>query len=362
VLLAVCLVQIQFQSLAVRAFQPTFIGSGRQSSKAKANTAAWSLDAVVTPVDEATGKQSVVGIVGRGYVPTLCAKLCALDGYKTWIVTPDEEIERIESLIYSDSQPEMNAQVKANLSLISASDTDALESLSTTTNAFMLAVDTDAVLTDDVIDFLLPNGGEDSDGNLKRIVGLSRNLNGKGLGFFVKASKLSANNEVWAGEDRLVKQYRGFEQTLQKKAKECGAEYTIVRAGTLKGGACGDETYSEDTDEDKLGNAYFPRYLSSKYYEYTKKDIVTWHLLFDCKVRGAVLAKGDVLEGPGARAVFTATSNDACPGDSSRCTMAEAMVKSLSQESAANIDFGVATAESRTPPTDREWSTLFNNL
>jgi len=94
----------------------------------------------------------------------------------------------------------------------------------------------------------------------------------------------------------------------------------------------------------------------------TKKDIITWQLLFDCNVRGVKLAKGDVLPGPGAKAVFTATGTDACPGDSSRGGVADAMVRSLSFENTANMDFGVATVEAREPPSDEEWKTLFGSL
>jgi len=316
------------------------------------------LQATVMPLDEASGSRSVVGVVGRGYLPTLCAKLSALEGYETWMVTPDEEKERIESLIFSDSQPEMTALIRSRLTLVSAGDTGQLERLSAVTNAFLLAVDTDTVLNQDVIDFIIPSGSS----NCKRIVAMTRNLNGKGMGFFVKASKLSANNEVWSADEALVMQYKQFEASIKEKANYCHAEYTLVRAGTLKGGACGDETYSEQTDLDKLGNSYFPRYLTSKFYEYTKKDIITWQLLFDCKVRGVVLKRGDVLEGPGIKAAFTATSNEVCPGDTSRCSMAEAMVRSLKFHSTANVDFGVATEESRTPPSDREWEQMLQNL
>ncbi len=74
----------------------------------------------------------------------------------------------------------------------------------------------------------------------------------------------------------------------------------------------------------------------------TKKDIVTWNLLFDCNVRGVVLSKGDVREGPGFKAVFTATGTDGgLPGDTSRCGMAESLVRSLAFEHLGNTDFGV---------------------
>ena len=173
-----------------------------------------------------------------------------------------------------------------------------------------------------------------------------RNLNGKGMGLLVKAAKMSANSEVWDGSTSSV--YEKFEENLKKKAAACGAQYTIARAGTLKGGACGEKEHNQ--------------FLTTKYYEMTKKDIVTWQLLFDCNVRGVKLAKGDVLPGPGGRAVFTATGTDELPGDTSRSGIAEAMVKSLEFENAGDTDFGVATAQSRDPPTDDQWKQLFHQI
>ena len=181
--------------------------------------------------------------------------------------------------------------------------------------------------------------------NLKRVVAMSRNLNGKGINFAVKASKISANSEVW--DMGNADKYKAFEKSIQDGAKACSAEYTIARAGTLKGGACGEDEYHQ--------------YLSNKFYEMTKKDIVTWNLLFDCNVRGVALSKGDVLPGPGFQAVFTATGTDGgLPGDTSRCGMAEALVRSLAFENVGNVDFGVSTLEGRIPPSDKEWEELFS--
>lgn len=56
-----------------------------------------------------------------------------------------------------------------------------------------------------------------------------------------------------------------------------------------------------------------------------------WQLLFDCNARGVKLAKGDALPSR--------------EGDSGCCGVAEAMVRSLEVEGAANVDFGVGTRQ-----------------
>jgi len=104
---------------------------------------------------------------------------------------------------------------------MSAGDTGQLERFSAVTNAFLLAVDTDTVLNQGVIDFIIPSGSS----NCKRIVAMTRKLIGKGVGFFVKASKLSANNEVWSADDALVMQYKQFEASIKQKTNYCHAEY-----------------------------------------------------------------------------------------------------------------------------------------
>lgn len=56
-----------------------------------------------------------------------------------------------------------------------------------------------------------------------------------------------------------------MENFIKGKSSEIGFDYTIARAGTLKGGACGEVG----------GDDYCPQFLASRYYELTKKDIVT---------------------------------------------------------------------------------------
>ncbi len=278
---------------------------------------------------------SSVGIIGRGFISVATAKIAALRGYDTFMFCPPGQEETIKELINDEGD------IPPNLTLIASTDTDLLGAKMETADAFIIAVDDDSVMDTSVINFVLdPENAK----NVKRVVAMSRNLNGKGMNFAVKASKISANSQVW--DMGSADEYKKFEKAIKDGATKCSAEYSIARAGTLKGGACGENEYNQ--------------FMSRKFYEMTKKDIVTWNLLFDCNVRGVTIEKGDVLPGPGFQAVFTATGTDGgLPGDTSRCGLAEAMVRSLEFESTSNMDFGVGTAESREPPTDAQWEELF---
>jgi len=298
----------------------------------------WPLNMAVVPPSET----ATVGVVGRGYISILVAKLAALAGYQTWIVCPPGDDEKVLSLIDS------SGIAPDNLKIISGADTDLVDSRMRETDALLVAVDDDTTMSVPVLKYLI---SPEVALKLKRVVAMSRNLNGEGMGFFVKASKVSANKGVW--DCSTADAYKAFEEVVKEQTAACDAEYTFARAGTLKGGACGG---GEDNEFE------FKQYLSEEYYTLVKKDVVNWQLIFDCQVRGVKLAKGDVLPGPGAKAVFTATGVDEALGDTSRCGLAEAMVRSLAIESCGNIDFGVGTVGNRDPPTDAEWQKLFESL
>ena len=289
--------------------------------------------AVVPP-----SESSSVGIIGRGFVSVVTAKIAAIQGYETFMLCPPGQEETIKELIDDDGD------IPPNLTLVKSTDSDQLNNKIENADAIVIAVDDDSVMDNDVVNYVLdPEIAK----NLKRVVAMSRNLNGKGINFAVKASKISANGQVW--DMGTAESYKSFEKAIQDGAKACSAEYTIARAGTLKGGACGENEYNQ--------------FMSRKFYDMTKKDIVTWNLLFDCNVRGVTLSKGDVLPGPGFKAVFTATGTDGgLPGDTSRAGIAEAMIRSLAFTNTGNVDFGVATKESRSPPTDEEWEKMLGNL
>jgi len=178
--------------------------------------------AVVTPSESST-----VGIVGRGYISVVTAKLAALAGYNTWMLCPPGQEETIASLIGDDS---------LNLEFIDATDADRLSTRLSNTDAFIVAVDDDSTMDEGVLNYVL---NRETSPNVKRVVAMSRNLNGKDMGFFVKASKISANKEVW--DNSKSADYKKFEDVIKRQTAAVGGEYTIVRVGTLKGGACGEE-------------------------------------------------------------------------------------------------------------------------
>ena len=286
-------------------------------------------------------KSSTIGTVGNGYMPILIAKLSALTHGKSWVICPAADIDKMTQLAVMDGIDEL----PQNLEFVPASDTDRVECLLRDTDALMLACDdVDSVIDPSVINYLVD---PEKNKNLKRVVAMSRHLNGSGMGMLVSASRRAANAQVWDNSNAAA--YQLFEQNIKDVAQKCKADWTIVRAGTLKGGACGESNL-------------YPQYLAESYYELTKNDIITWQLLFDCNIRGVKLQKGDTMPGPGFKAVFAATGSEEHEGDSSRAGVAEAMVRSLGIEDAANIDFGVGTVAEREIPTDENWNKLFQCL
>ena len=310
-------------------------------------------------LDDSNKKPSSVGIVGRGFISVLTAKLAALSGYQTWILYPPSELETMKRLIET---PELDNQkdsdivpVPSNLEFLSIADGDMVQDRMKETDALIFAVDEadNGVLEASVINFLI-NQDTTSTQRLKKVAMMSRNLNGQGMGFVVKAAKATANSEIWSGDGNQIKKYKLFEKQVNEAISSSlnanDIDVNIVRAGTLKGGGCGDINSDEA----------FPKYLSPFFYDLTKKDIITWQLLFDCNVRGVKLYKGDTMAGPGGKAILTATSSDACEGDSSRCAVAEALVKSLNIQGSS--EFAVGTVERRTPLLDSEWEKILEEV
>ena len=273
--------------------------------------------------------------VGNGPVFLLSAKTAAQAGYKVTIVSNRKEL--FDSLLWSparDETPDANLRI---LGVESDEDVSAFNEAVATADGLIIAFDGEQVLTDSLLDVVLP-----AEGGASRVACLSKSLSGKGMGPFVSASKVAANNEVWAAPEARVAMYKEFEAKLKKG----GREVTVVRAGTMKGGGPGDPD-----------NAAPPSMtLSEKFYaELPQKDLVNWQLLFDCETRGIALTPGDTASGPGFKAVFTSTSSNAEPGDAGRVALAQALVRSLSREDAANKEFGVSTAEGRDYPSDADW-------
>lgn len=179
---------------------------------------------------------------------------------------------------------------------------------------------------------------------------MSRYLNGKGMGFIPASAKAAANPEIWAGGGAQIKAYREAEAQLKAAAASAGASVTIIRAGTLKGGASGDTLN---------GGGGEPRFLNTPFYELGQQDISNWRLLYDANALGVKLVKGDTLPGPGMTAVLTATTEAGGDGDSHRGAVATALVTALRRADAEGKDFSVASEAARTFPTAQEWDKLF---
>jgi hypothetical protein len=321
-------------------------------TSSSASPSSTSTSTVVDPSEHTT-----IGTVGSGYLPLLIAKVAAYRGHgRSWIICPAADVDVMRRLATSSSSSPSDRTLD-NLEFVTSSSVERIEELLSETDALMIATDdVDSVVDSSVLSYLLDParvGGMGGIVRMKRVVAMSRNLNGSGMGMLASASRKAANSQVW--DNSNAGQYGEHEASVKLAAAGCGADWTIVRSGTLKGGAAGEQGSEDGGDAD-----YYPQYLNSdEYYAMTKRDIITWQLLFDCNVRGVKLTMGDVLPGPGMTAVFTATGTGEHDGDTGRCGIAEAMVRSLEWEGAANVDFGVGTRKSRTIPTEEEWDRLF---
>ena len=222
---------------------------------------------------------------------------------------------------------------------------EAIESLATQAEGVIFVIDDEKTFGAPVIDTFIKPGGA-----LKRVSVMSRYLNGQGMGFFAVSAKKAANGEIWTAPAKAVADYKQMESTVAEKCAAAGAEYTVIRAGTLKGGASGDS--ENDGGEASLLHPY---YYTSKY---VQQDIVNWRMLFDCDNLAVDLVAGDTLPGPGSGAVFTATVKLG-PGDSHRGAVSAALVEALRTPVAANRDFSIAAKEGRSFPSDAEWQALF---
>lgn len=271
--------------------------------------------------------------VGAGAVFLLTAKTSAAAGYKTTIVSNDRAA--FERLLWGEDEPNQNLQI------LSPDDFERFSQIADRAPGVLIAFDGDQTLSENLLDVVLPSP--------KRVALMSRNLNGKGMGPFVTASKVAANKEVWTVSDELVDMYRKFEASVAERA----ADLVVVRAGTLKGGGPGDLN-SVNEKGDKAATS-----LTYGFYRQGQQDLVNWRLVFDCDTCGMSLMPGDTAPGPGWRAAFTATSPDAEPGDSGRIAIAQALVRSLSVPGLAGRDFGVVTRKARLPPTDADWAAEF---
>ena len=271
------------------------------SSSSTARRRHWRIDSTAASASSTSStvvrpsELTTVGTVGSGYLPLLLAKVAAHRGHgRSWIICPSNDIDVMRRLATSD------ATTLGNLELVPASNVERIEELLSETDALMIATDdVDSVVDPSVLSYLLDPARVGGGGMMKRVVAMSRNLNGSGMGMFVSASRKAANSQVW--DNANAGSYGEYETLVKRAAAGCGADWTIARSGTLKGGAGGEQRGGEDRGDDDDAH-YYPQYLNSdEYYAMTKRDIITWQLLFDCNVRGVKLTRGDVLPGPGLR-------------------------------------------------------------
>ena len=130
-------------------------------------------------------------------------------------------------------------------------------------------------------------------------------------------------------------------------------QVTVVRAGTLKGGASGGALNGENGEPAFLNPAPF--------YALGIQDVVNWRLLYDCSALGVNLVKGDTLPGPGFTAALTATSAEGGAGDSHRGAVATALIEALRVPGAAKSrDFSVSSEKGREFPGEAEWARMFD--
>ena len=283
--------------------------------------------------------------VGTGPIQALCGKLAATRGFQTTIAGFPEELRTAKQLIGDDSLPVTYLPIAGD-----EADAATIDAAINEGEGLIVAFDGEQGLPEGPMNiFLPPQGGT----QIKHVSLMSRYLNGGGMMFTCTAAKMAANAEIWAGGKKAIEMYKGVEQRVSKRAADVGASYTIVRAGTLKGGAVGDPADTESGE---------PTFLDPFFYSLGQQDVVNWRLLFDCSSLGVQLTRGDTLPGPGFTAALTATAPEAGDGDSHRGAVASALVEALSSPAAADADFSVKSTASRVFPTMEEWAGMFDKV
>lgn len=303
--------------------------------------------AVLSSISSIVSPGGNVLVVGTGPVCFCAAKLAALRGFSTTALMYPQEIEMAPGLIYDKT----TAEGSIPLSFVPIAGPDVseadIEAVASKAEGIILAIDGEKTFGGPLLEtFIKPEGA------LKRVSVMSRYLNGEGMGFFAKSAKLAANKDVWAGDAKAVGMYKDMEAGVQSQAAAAGATYTVIRAGTLKGGA----SASSNTPE---GGAGEPTLLTPEFYKLGQQDVANWRLIYDVDALGVKLVAGDTLPGPGATAVFTAT--DKCgAGDSHRGAVAACLVEALRSEAAADRDFSVAAVEGTEFPSEEAFARLFS--
>jgi len=276
---------------------------------------------------------------------TASARLAALRGFSTTFIASDKDVELAKRVCYDSVHPEGSIPLQFLALSGEGKDVAALEAAVESAVGLIVALDKDYTITAAQLENFIPDGTR-----LQHVSLMSRHLNGEGMGFFASAAKRAANACVWDAGSQSVENYREAESALRALAEAAQATYTIVRAGTLKGGASGDTTTGGN------GEASF---LAPAYYKDPQMGSFTGELVYDCNALGVKLVAGDVLPGPGVTAALTATDKVGS-GDSHRGAVAAALVEALRVPAAANRDFGIAAEEGLSFPTPEQWGEMFS--
>jgi len=288
------------------------------------------------------GASVVVG--GAGTISFLAARLAAIEGFATTLIAPATDLETARAVMYDTAHPEGSLPLQYLPLSGPGWDGEALTTAVEAAEGLVLCLDKDWTFTEQQLESFIPG----VEAKLQHVSLMSRNLNGEGLGFFSSAAKRGANPDVWEATKESVDNYQQAERVVKARAEAAQATWTIVRAGTLKGGGSGDSG---------IGGEGEARFLNAQYYERNLGSM--WQLLYDVGALGVKLSAGDVLPGPGFTAALTATERVGS-GDSHRGAVATALVEAMRVPSAANRDFGVAAVEGKTFPAANQWSDLFS--
>lgn len=322
------------------AFNPAILPGSRGHTKASSSRIS-SAAKMMAAVPE--GSNLIV--YGNGRVMCLAARLAAIRGFKTSLIIQGEETDQANELCFED---EFHPKDSIPLTLLPVSgpgaDAATIEAAVENADAVIVAFDdSNRMLSDKALNVFMPESS-----NIKHVSLMSRYLNGAGMGFFANAARAANNPDVWNAPEASIRAYQKMESLVKERAEQVGATYSIIRAGTLKGGAVG------STGTGGGENTF----LSRELYKLGTQDIVNWQLLYDCGALGIEISKGDTLPGPGLKAAWT--SRDAVgDGDSHRGAVASALVESVRTPAAHNSDFSVKTTESREFPSPQAVAAMF---
>ena len=135
------------------------------------------------------------------------------------------------------------------------------------------------------------------------------------------------------------------EDLVRKTCDTKGLEFSIVRAGALKGGGPGNEDLGLDLG---LHKAYYNTIIN------TQQAMVT--MAHDKYTLGPDVVAGDVKPSSGLQYKLKESSFEAASDESNRIVVAGAMVAAMQYDKPVEISVGCSKAQM--PPTLEEWSLI----